>query len=161
MSKKTESIYKAIENLEGIQEQIAVINQLAKVQVAGDEEAETQKKRHLEKIEFEMLQELKALRFWVGSLYTYNGKSKSRAKQSASKENGKKGGRPPKEITLARRRIAEIEEVLVPELESKKNVCIDPAEEERLSEEIRILRDESVLLGEKLTAWAEKGKAFL
>ena len=132
MSKKTEQIYKAIDALEELKNQISIINQLKKAKSGIDENSDAEQSRHLENIEFEMGQQLKALRFWIGSLYSYNGRSTSRAKQAASKENGKKGGRPPKEITLMRRRAKELEQIL-DELHSQKIVTTDFSEEERLS----------------------------
>lgn len=44
-------------------------------------------------------------------LYKNRGKGTSIKKKAASVENGKKGGRPPKEITIARRRVGEIEDL--------------------------------------------------
>lgn len=43
-------------------------------------------------------------------LYGNRGRTSLKKKRS-SPENGKKGGRPPKEITLARRRVRELEEL--------------------------------------------------
>ena len=105
MSKKTEQIYKAISTLEDLQSQISIINQLAKSK-NGSEISESEREEqnhHLENIEFEMGQAVKSLRFWIGSLYSYNGKSTSRAKVAASKENGKKGGRPPKKSRTSKK----------------------------------------------------------
>jgi hypothetical protein len=90
MSKKTEQIYKAIASLEDLQNQISIINQLEKSKAGAElSEAERiEKIHHLENIEFEMGQALKSLRFWIGSLYSYNGKSTSNAKK-----NGQPGKR--------------------------------------------------------------------
>ena len=93
-----------------MQNQISIINQLSR-----SKDGESEQSHHLGEIEFEMGQAIKSLRFWIGSLYMYNGKSTSKAKRTASQENGKKGGRPPKEITLARRRKAELEETEIPD----------------------------------------------
>ena len=51
MSKKTEQIYKTISILEDLQNQISIMNQLAKAKGQADEE-----NHHLENIEFEMPQ---------------------------------------------------------------------------------------------------------
>ena len=96
MSKKTQNIYAAIENLNNLQKQLADYNA-----TIGD--------RKLNDIEFGLSQELKNLKFWIDSLYSYNGKSKSLAKKAASKENGRKGGRPPKAVTEAKKRISALE----------------------------------------------------
>ena len=83
MSKKTETIYKTIENLQLLQKNLAEYNKASDV-------------RELNDIEFNMGQELKKLKFLIESLYSYNGRSTSYAKRQASKANGKKGGRPKK-----------------------------------------------------------------
>ncbi|MBQ0051817.1 MAG: hypothetical protein KBT11_07125 [Treponema sp.] len=154
MSTKTQNIYKAIETLEDLQKQISIINQLARAGVSDSEgEAAAEKARHLENIEFEMGQELKALRFWVGSLYSINGKSTSRAKQNASKENGKKGGRPPKQITEFRRRKSLLEGELIPELQRKKRLTDDFDEENRISIELEQYEAEVEKINSALTEW--------
>lgn len=48
-----------------------------------------------------------------GLLYENRGRA-SLKKRLTSAENGKKGGRPPKEITLARRRVRELEDLNFP-----------------------------------------------
>ncbi len=103
MSKKTDAIYKAISALEELNVKIADVNK----------ELDS---RELEDIHYEQAQQLKELKFWVESLYSYNGKSTSNAKRNASKENGKKGGRPPKIISQARIRAKELE-LVIQELE--------------------------------------------
>lgn len=130
MSKKTENIYSAIDNLKELQEQLSQYNKSAEV-------------RELQDIEFKMGQELKNLSFWISSLYSYNGKSTSYAKKQASKENGKKGGRPPKEITIARRRLAELNELL-PQLEHDYDMCDDEGQRKVLEEQIENLRTEKI-----------------
>jgi len=149
MSKKTEQIYKNISALEDLQNQISIINQLAK---ARGEEGEDY--HHLQNIEFQMAQNLKSLRFWIASLYSYNGKSTSRAKQTASKENGKKGGRPPKEITRMRRRLIEIEPLLE-EAKSEKLITTDFEREGALEKEISSYEKEILEIKEKLENWEE------
>lgn len=105
MSKKTQQIYKSIENLSKMQQKIG---ELAKN--LNDENMQTDVLyRTLDEISFQMQQNLKNLDFWFKSLYFYNGKSTSTAKKQASKENGKKGGRPPKEIAQAKQELADAE----------------------------------------------------
>ena len=150
MSKKTEQIYKSLSVLDDLQNQISVINRLSEAKGgAGEEEL-----HHLADIEFEMAQQLKSLRFWIGSLYSYNGKSTSRAKRSASQENGKKGGRPPKEITAMRRRTVELEQ-LIDELHRQKIITTDYEKEEKLSQEISGYEAELSEIKEKLEKWNE------
>lgn len=103
MSKKTDAIYKAISNLEELNEKFADINK-------------SLDNRDLENIQYEQFQQLKELKFWVESLYSFNGKSTSNAKRNASKENGKKGGRPPKIISQMRIKAKELE-LVIQELE--------------------------------------------
>lgn len=154
MSKKTENIYKAISRLEDLRQEISVIAKLAAADVSdSDESGKPERIRHLENVEFEMGQEIKSLKFWIDSLYLYNGKSTSRAKQAASKENGKKGGRPPKEITEARRKIREIEEIEMPLLEHRKNLAVDLEEDSRLCIEIENAEKEILSLREKIEKW--------
>ena len=155
MSKKTEQIYKAISTLEDLQSQISIINQLAKLK-NGSEISESEREEqnhHLENIEFEMGQAVKSLRFWIGSLYSYNGKSTSRAKVAASKENGKKGGRPPKEITNLKKRKTELEESVLPDLRREKSVTTDLELEEKLNSQISEYENELAEINERLEKW--------
>lgn len=163
MSKKTEQIYKAISSLEDLQNQIAIINQLEKSKKGTEiSEAERiEKNHHLENIEFEMGQALKSLRFWIGSLYSYNGKSTSKAKVTASQENGKKGGRPPKEITDFKKRKIELEENVLPELRREKSVITELERESQLEKEISDYENELRLIEEKLEKWKEEKKLGL
>ncbi len=155
MSKKTEQIYKAIATLEDLQNQISIINQLEKSKEASEltEAERAEKIRHLENIEFEMGQSLKSLRFWIGSLYSYNGKSTSRAKIAASQENGKKGGRPPKEITNLKKRKTELEEIVLPELRREKSVTTDLERESQIETEIALYENELDIIEERLEKW--------
>lgn len=153
MSKKTEQIYKTISILEDLQNQILIMNQLAK---AKGEEGE--QNHHLENIEFEMGQAIKSLRFWIGSLYLYNGKSTSRAKVAASQENGKKGGRPPKKISELKKRKLEIEESVLPELKREKSVTMDLERESQIEKEISEYENELFIIEEKLDRWNEDKK---
>ena len=155
MSKKTEQIYKAIATLEDLQNQISIINQLEKSKEDSEltEAERAEKIRHLENIEFEMGQSLKSLRFWIGSLYSYNGKSTSRAKIAASQENGKKGGRPPKEITNLKKRKTELEEIVLPELRREKSVTTDLERESQIENEIALYENELGSIEERLEKW--------
>ena len=155
MSKKTEQIYKAIATLEDLQNQISIINQLEKSKEDSEltEAERAEKIQHLENIEFEMGQSLKSLRFWIGSLYSYNGKSTSRAKIAASQENGKKGGRPPKEITNLKKRKTELEEIVLPELRREKSVTTDLERESQIETEIALYENELDIIEERLEKW--------
>lgn len=114
MSKKTDAIYKCFHNLEDLQSRLDNYSQSFN-KICDDESAI----RELDDIKFNFQQELKTLRFWFDSLYKYNGKSTSIMKKNASAENGKKGGRPPKEISIKKRRIIQLEEEIIPDIEHK------------------------------------------
>ena len=144
MSKKTENIYKSIENISQLSQRISEFNKsLAEKGITG----QNMPSRELEDICFGLNQEVKNLTFWFSSLYSYNGKSTSHAKKSASRENGKKGGRPPKEVTLRKRRIAELTEVVIPDLQHRIKFTNDAEEEQRLSKELKRAKDELKKLG--------------
>lgn len=128
MSRKTENIYQSLDKLKELEERLSDLNK-------------TIKSRELDDIDFELVQEIKNLRFWIDSLYLYNGKSTSNAKKTASRENGKKGGRPPKQITQMKRRRLEIEE-LIPELEHKIKFAENLEEENKLKKQIEELKKE-------------------
>lgn len=146
MSKKTDNIYKAIENLNSLQFSLESIS--TSIDCADEF------KQKIDDIQFQMKQNLRELKFWMDSLYSYNGRSTSRAKQNSSRENGKKGGRPPKEITEGRRRLAEISE-LIPELERKIKLEDDFSEEENIKGEIEALNNERIIIEEKLSKWVK------
>lgn len=128
MSKKTDNIYKAIENLNGLQQAISRYNR--------NQKEISHESREMEDVEFQMQQELRNLKFWIDSLYAYNGKSTSRAKKLSSKENGKKGGRPPKLITELRRRRKDLEDNLIPELIRKRDMQDDIIELQKIEEQL-------------------------
>lgn len=112
MSKKTTQIHTSIKNLFEIQQKFVQIK--SALQTVGgqkiEDNSEFEKKLHeMDELAFDMEQNLKNLKFWVNSLYEQNGKSTSAAKKTASKENGKKGGRPPKRITQTKLALAQIE----------------------------------------------------
>lgn len=159
MSKKTEQIYKAIAALEDLQNQISIINQLEKSKEGSEltEAERAEKIRHLENIEFEMGQSLKSLRFWIGSLYSYNGKSTSRAKIAASQENGKKGGRPPKRITDMKKRSVILEETLA-SLKKEKLLTTDFDRENEIEAEISGYENELEKIREEIEIWNQQKK---
>ena len=142
MSKKTDNIYGAIENISQLTKKLEEYNQQLSAQGNAS--------RELEDIYFGLNQEIKNLTFWFSSLYSYNGKSTSYAKKSASRENGKKGGRPPKEVTQRKKRIAELNEVVIPDLQHKIKFTNDAEEEARLKKELRRAKTELKRVEEEL-----------
>jgi len=139
MSKKTDNIYKSIETISQLSQKLDEFNKGLAVQGMQN--------RELEDICFGLNQEAKNLTFWFSSLYSYNGKSTSYAKKTASRENGKKGGRPPKEVTLRRRRIAELTETVIPDLQHKIKFTDDVDEEAKLKKELKQAEAELKQLG--------------
>ena len=119
MSKKTQEIYQSINNLNNLQKELADYNK-------------NLQDRKLEDMGFKMEQELKKLKFWIDSLYSFNGKSTSLAKKNASKDNGKKGGRRPKAVSEAKKMIRELESE-IPELEHTLELT-DSLEEREIME---------------------------
>ena len=146
MSKKTDNVYGAIENISQLTKKLEEYNQLLSAQGNAS--------RELEDIYFGLNQEIKNLTFWFSSLYSYNGKSTSYAKKSASRENGKKGGRPPKEVTQRKKRIAELTELVIPDLQHKIKFTNDAEEEARLKKELRRAKTELKRVEDEL----EQGK---
>lgn len=142
MSKKTDNIYKAISNLEELQ---------LRLEKFSNQNADST--RELDNIQFEMNQNLKNLKFWVESLYKYNGKSTSHAKQNSSRENGKKGGRPPKEITLARKRILELENEIIPQSEHQLKMGDEILTEDEIKKNLQEFQSELENLKLKISAW--------
>ena len=121
MSKKTDNVNKAIEKLTQLKNQLKEYNQTVQV-------------RELQDIEFEMDEQLKNLKFWFDSLYSYNGRSTSNAKKTSSRENGKKGGRPPKRITQAKLALAQIE-IRISDIDHNLKMNDNIEEIEQLQEE--------------------------
>ena len=146
MSKKTDNIYKSIENISQFSQRISEFNK--SLAEKGITELDMPN-RELENLCFGLNQEVKNLTFWFSSLYSYNGKSTSYAKRSASRENGKKGGRPPKEVTLRKRRIAELTENVIPNLQHRIKFTDDVDEEHRLQNELKLVEKELKELQEK------------
>lgn len=143
MSRKTEAIHKSLDELNELQEELVTL-------------AEDLRNRQLEDISFKMSMQLKGLSFWIDSLYAQNGQSRSRSKTEASRENGKKGGRPPKEITQAKSRITELEEVVIPELQSRKRLADELFEEADLTIQERQAEEELASLREKIENWVNR-----
>lgn len=130
MSKKTQEIRSIFQELGSLQKRIETLKSQAP-------ELEEKNSREIDEISFNLAQNLTKLEFWFNSLYAYNGKSKSVAKKLSSRQNGKKGGRPPKKITLLRQRKTELEEKILPSLEHELKFTDSSLRLEQLPEEIK------------------------
>lgn len=130
MSKKTQEIRSIFQELGSLQKRIENLKSQAP-------ELEEKNSREIDEISFNLAQNLAKLEFWFNSLYAYNGKSKSVAKKLSSRQNGKKGGRPPKKITLLRQRKTELEEKILPSLEHELKFTDSSLRLEQLPEEIK------------------------
>ena len=130
MSKKTQEIRSIFQELGSLQKRIENLKSQAP-------ELEEKNSREIDEISFKLSQNLTKLEFWFNSLYAYNGKSKSVAKKLSSRQNGKKGGRPPKKITLLRQRKTELEEKILPSLEHELKFTDSSLRLEQLPEEIK------------------------
>lgn len=130
MSKKTQEIRSIFQELGSLQKRIENLKSQAP-------ELEEKNSREIDEISFNLAQSLTKLEFWFNSLYAYNGKSKSVAKKLSSRQNGKKGGRPPKKITLLRQRKTELEEKILPSLEHELKFTDSSLRLEQLPEEIK------------------------
>lgn len=97
MSRKTDEIKKSIGRLEEIQQKLC-----ENVSPEGEGTLLCE----------QMKSEIQNLKLWISMLYKYNGTSKSNAKVAASRENGKKGGRPPKFVTDLKKQKNELEALL-------------------------------------------------
>ncbi len=137
MSRRTQAIYTLLENLESLQKRLESCYDAA---ISA---------RELEDISHSMGQDLKSLRFWIDSLYTYTGKSTSVAKKLSSRENGKKGGRPPKRVTQLRRRLSLIKEE-IPALEHDLKFEDDTARIEQTEQKIELLKSECEAIEKEL-----------
>ena len=156
MSKKTTQIHTSIKKLFEIQQKFVQIK--STLQTVGgqkiEDNSEFEKNLHeMDELIFHMEQNLKNLKFWVTSLYEQNGKSTSAAKKIASKQNGKKGGRPPKKITQAKQTLAQIENQLSDiEHNLKMNDNIEEIEQLQKEKEILLQNQkefQQILLSEK------------
>ena len=130
MSKKTQEIRSIFQELGSLQKRIENLKSQAP-------ELEEKNSREIDEISFNLAQNLTKREFWFNSLYAYNGKSKSVAKKLSSRQNGKKGGRPPKKITLLRQRKTELEEKILPSLEHELKFTDSSLRLEQLPEEIK------------------------
>ena len=130
MSKKTQEIRSIFQELGSLQKRIE--NLKSQAPELGEKNS-----REIDEISFNLAQNLTKLEFWFNSLYAYNGKSKSVAKKLSSRQNGKKGGRPPKKITLLRQRKTELEEKILPSLEHELKFTDSSLRLEQLPEEIK------------------------
>lgn len=130
MSKKTQEIRSIFQELGSLQKRIENLKSQAP-------ELKEKNSREIDEISFNLAQNLTKLEFWFTSLYAYNGKSKSVAKKLSSRQNGKKGGRPPKKITLLRQRKTELEEKILPSLEHELKFTDSSLRLEQLPEEIK------------------------
>ena len=130
MSKKTQEIRSIFQEFGSLQKRIENLKSQAP-------ELEEKNSREIDEISFNLAQNLTKLEFWFNSLYAYNGKSKSVAKKLSSRQNGKKGGRPPKKITLLRQRKTELEEKILPSLEHELKFTDSSLRLEQLPEEIK------------------------
>lgn len=130
MSKKTQEIRSIFQELGSLQKRIENLKSKAP-------ELEEKNSREIDEISFNLAQNLTKLEFWFNSLYAYNGKSKSVAKKLSSRQNGKKGGRPQKKITLLRQRKTELEEKILPSLEHELKFTDSSLRLEQLPEEIK------------------------
>ena len=143
MSKKTQEIRSIMEELNALQGRLETLkNETEKIQDTAT--------RDLDEIAFEMSQNLKKLEFWFNSLYAGNGRSKSPAKKISSRQNGKKGGRPPKKVTLLRQRKTELEEKILPALLHEQKFTDSLQRQSQLSEEIKTAREELQKINQEL-----------
>lgn len=123
MSRKTSEIKKSIENMLFLQKQLSENTKNQNDEIAS---------KNLFLLN-ELEQELKNLSTWFDLIYKYNGKSKSNVKVAASRENGKKGGRPPKIITDLKKQQLLLQQELN-EIHAKKLATFDMEEESLLSQ---------------------------
>ena len=137
MSRKTEQIKMSISRLEEIQAELY-------------QNAEGEKQILLCE---QMKSEIENLRLWISMLYKYNGTSKSNAKIAASRENGKKGGRPPKFVSELKKQKIELE-ALLSDLHQKQ-ITADFDEEEKINAQAQNAKAELESIEEKLSQAAK------
>lgn len=136
MSRKTEIIKKSLSELEEIQKKLR-------------EYSQEHPDKELDDLQFEFGSQLKTVISWYKMLYENNGKSTSRVKVAASRENGKKGGRPPKALAEMKKRKAYLEE-LIPELYKKISYARNYEEETKFSADKTIAEIELKELEDKI-----------
>jgi hypothetical protein len=134
MSRKTEEIKKSIARLEEIQ------RKLSEAPAAEGEGALLCE---------QMKSELQNLKLWISMLYKYNGTSKSNAKIAASRENGKKGGRPPKFVTDLKKQKNELETLLTDLHNQQISAAVE--EEDDLNSQTEKARQELDRINKKLS----------
>lgn len=137
MSLKTEEIKKSLAELKILQEKL-------------EKFAQTNPSKEIDDIQFGIKVNLRNLETWIEMLYKYNGKSKSNRKVRASRENGKKGGRPPKNISEWKKRIFELENTIIPEIQDKIGNCFDENETIKIAAEKTSYEIELAELNNKL-----------
>ncbi len=137
MSLKTEEIKKSLAELKILQEKL-------------EKFAVDNPSKEIDDIQFGIKMNLRNLETWIEMLYKYNGKSKSNRKVKASRENGKKGGRPPKNISVLKKRIFELENTVLPEIQDKISSCFVESEITKFSAEKTSYEIELVELKNKL-----------
>mgnify|MGYP006912264851 CR=1 FL=1 len=140
MSLKTEEIKKSLAELKVLQEKL-------------EKFAENNPSKEIDDIQFGMKMNLRNLETWIEMLYKYNGKSKSNKKVKASRENGKKGGRPPKNVSEWKKRIFELENTIIPEIQDKIGNCLDESEAAKVAAEKISYEIELAELQEKLSEY--------
>ena len=138
MSRKTEEIKKSIGRLEDIQKKFYEL---------ADSDVTVESSACFPLCE-QMKSELQNLKLWIEMLYKYNGTSKSWAKVAASRENGKKGGRPPKIITDLKKQKSELENLIL-DLHNQQ-VAASFEDEENLNSQIQNARLELEQIDKKL-----------
>ena len=136
---KTEEIKKSIGRLEDIQKKFYEL---------ADSDVTVESSACFPLCE-QMKSELQNLKLWIEMLYKYNGTSKSWAKVAASRENGKKGGRPPKFVTELKKQKAELE-LLLENLHSQE-IISSIEDGQRIDEERRTAEGKLYEVEEKLS----------
>ena len=143
MSKKTSAIYKCLDNLEELRKRM--------ISCQNGENTSNE----LNDIDFHVQQELKTLRFWFDSLYKYNGRSTSLSKKNASIRNGMKGGRPPKEISITKKRIDLLKSEIIPDLDHKIVMADSNEELEELQKKRHEASEELETCENKVHLWIQ------
>ncbi len=142
MSEKTEQINAIFDEMFEIQQKLDVLSKQKKQEFYdGQPVLDEDTVRNLDEISFQMEQNLKNLKFLFSSLYSYNGKSTSYVKKQASRENGKKGGRPPKRITDAKKQLLQLQQRME-QIESILKMSDDVDELNALQQENEFLQQE-------------------
>lgn len=136
MSRKTEEIKKSLAAMEDIQKRLEAY-------------AKEHPDRDLDDLQFELKTQIKNISSWYNMLYQFNGKSTSKVKVAASRENGKKGGRPPKALAAMKKRKAQLEE-LIPELAKKVSYARFYEEETKFAADKTLAEIELKELEEKI-----------